>query len=80
MDFEEIEKMLWDGTKDQLDKLIGQPIAYSYSPECGAFSIYGQNEMSRSHGAPYTPNCVKLFGNEYTFGSGSYLEHIMERN
>lgn len=74
MSFEEIEEILWDGTEDQIKELAGHPIAYSYSPNSGAFSIYGENEMSRCHGAPYTPSCVKLFGNEYVFGSGSCRE------
>ncbi len=74
MEFDEIENILWDGTEEQLRNLQGKPIAYSYSPKCGAFSVYGQYEISRSHGAQYTPNCVKLFGNEYVFGSGSCKE------
>lgn len=71
MQIEEIENILWDGTEEQLKSLIGKPIAFSYSPKYGAFTIYGQNERSSSHGAFYAPNCVKVFGNEHVFGPGS---------
>lgn len=72
---EEIESILWDGTEEQLNELEGKPLAFSYSQKYRAFTIYGQNERSYSHGAPYTPNCVKLFGNEHVFGSGSCIDN-----
>lgn len=75
MQIEEIESILWDGTEDQLNKLEGKPIAFSYSQKYGAFTIYGQNERIYSHGAPYTPNCVKLFGDDHVFGSGSCIDN-----
>lgn len=77
-DFEEIENILWDGTEEQLYRLMGKPIAYSYSQEYGAFSIYGEKEISRSHGASYTPKCVELFGDEYVFGPGSLKDKLAE--
>lgn len=76
MEFEEIESILWDGTKEQLIRLIGEPVSYSFSPKCGSFSVYGKSEMSRSHGAHYTPNCVKVFGNDHSFGPGSCRERL----
>ena len=71
LSFENIENILWDGTEEQLSLLEGMPVSYSYSPKYGAFSIYSQKEATRCHGVPYTPSCVKLFGNEYAFGPGS---------
>lgn len=78
MDLDEAEKILCDGTEDQLKELIGKPIAYSYGPKYGGFDVYCESEMSRAYGLFDILNCVKLFGNEYVFGSGSMKDKMAE--
>ena len=45
-DFEEIENILWDGTEEQLYRLMGKPIAYSYSQEYGAFQYMVKKKLA----------------------------------
>ena len=70
MDWFDIDDVLYEGTKTEMEKLrcpqCNGSFSYSYHngrfvkkcPTCGEIHI--------ESGAP-TPNCVKYFGTEYTF-------------
>lgn len=66
MDLEEATDILYDGTEEQIRNLP-KGVSYSFSPEYRSMHIRCGNQFSKGYGSD-TPNCVKYFGNEYSFG------------
>lgn len=74
MNFDDIYDILWNGTKNQINKLSGEDIAFQYTPSCSSFTIRVGREMSRECKVTDLPNCVKVLGNKYSFdGSKNYV-------
>lgn len=69
MTIEDIEDILWDGTKTQIEKLEGSGASYVYTPSCNSFTVkYGKFESKAIKlDMNNLPNCVKVFGNSHAF-------------
>jgi len=73
MTFDEVEKVLWDGTRDTIEALseIAQeiPLSYVYSEKASSFRvIFGSTEAvwNKLH---EVPNCVEYFGPVHDFAA-----------
>lgn len=69
MTIEDIEDILWDGTKSQIKELEGSGASYVYTPSGNSFIVKYDRCESRSIklDPDYLPNCIKVFGNSHTF-------------
>ncbi|MEG0476634.1 MAG: hypothetical protein RR572_03070 [Raoultibacter sp.] len=63
---EDIFDLLLDGTKRQMDELVGCGASYQYSPGCGAFTVSLAGDEIRAHKIYDPPDCVRFFGVEHT--------------
>lgn len=70
MTWYDIDDILYDGTKKEMDKVLcpdcSSKISYRYSDNPRGFEVRcaGCGYLSRSMGGD-RPNCVDIFGNEY---------------
>lgn len=73
-DWEDIEDILYDGTKEDIEKIVcldcGGKIQYKYSEESNSFEIkcIHCGHISRETGSP-KPKCVEYFGSVYKWGN-----------
>jgi len=61
----DIENILYDGNKDEINKIINEyEISYNYNKENNSFEFESMKllEKSRGYGSNEIPNCVKFFG------------------
>lgn len=67
--FNDIEDLLFDGSKDDIAKLSHAkiPISYIYYPNSKSFYLAVENQRAKMHGLDKPPNCVAFFGLEHTF-------------
>ena len=72
MTWYDIENILFDGTKENIEKLrcpeCGGKISFSCSMKYARFVLRCNScgYLSVSHGFYATPNCCSIFGDEYT--------------
>ncbi len=59
--------LLWDGSKEEIVKLVGSGFSYSFSDDLKEFSIKYGNQGCRGKSTGEMPNCVKFFGYAQTF-------------
>jgi len=68
---EEIETVLFDGTKEEIvntvESINDTPIYYEYSEDYRRFRVVCGKSETVSNGVYMIPNCVEIFGVRYQF-------------
>lgn len=73
MDWIDVENILYEGTKEQMEKIscpdCGGVVSFSYYHECSRFVTKCEScgYLSIGHGLFLVPNCYKFYGIEHTF-------------
>lgn len=65
MKIDDILEILFDGTKEIIEKILEeQKISYSFSENLESYTVKNNKtlEVVRGNKCHYTPNCVKYFG------------------
>lgn len=65
----EIQEILYFGSDSEIQSLINglgnDCFEYEYSDESDSFSLTTMNEIIRSHGLGFEPNCVHVLGTKF---------------
>ena len=67
MNFEEVDRILTEGTPEEIRSLSGQDIEYGYAEKSGGFCMRAGEEGYSSHGLFEVPACVAVFGPSHNF-------------
>lgn len=70
VDMIEIENVLYDGNKDEIERVLKEyKVSYKYDKNNRNFSFKSLKlqEISRGYKVNNEPNCVKYFGSTYNY-------------
>ena len=70
MEIDDILEILFDGTKEEIEKVLKeQKISYSFADDLKSYTVKNNNtlEVVRGFRCHYLPNCIKYFGNKYSY-------------
>jgi hypothetical protein len=74
MDWDDVDEILFNGTKEQIEKVrcveCGNAIKYEFDEEYSTFTIWCHNCRLRSKACKvhYKPNCAIFYGNKAIVG------------
>ena len=73
MDIDDLEEVLYIGTKEQIEKiLLNYKISYAYNETYRSFNVTSilLNKTCRGYKSHDIPKCVKYFGKSYSYNRG----------
>lgn len=68
MEIDDILEILFDGTKEEIQKMLEEEkISYTFAENLEAYTVKNNKTLENVRGSKcyYVPNCVKYFGKEY---------------